>query len=156
MNGEYKNYYKIGRESAGLTQESASELLGICVKSLSDYENGKTIPNENVVQMMVKVYQTKILGWWHLRNTSSLARECLPEILEPQSNADIYMQIDFSEDDICDIKKSIKKILSDGKITENEMEDFKQVQEKARITAGKLMSVYTFQPVIPKKRATGR
>lgn len=145
-----RNYYKTSREAAGITQEHAAEVLVISVRALSGYENWEITPPDEVVERMVKVYKTKLLGWWHLRNTSSLARECLPEIQPPQTNSDVYMQIDFSEDDISSIKKVIKELMKDGKITPDELDRFREVQDKAKITAGKLMSIYTYEPEISK------
>ena len=143
MNSHCRNYYKTSREAAGYTQEQAAEELNISVRSLSAYENGETIPPDATVEGMVRLYQTK-----HLRNTSSLARECLPEIQPPQTNADVYMQIDFSADDVVCLKNMIKGLLADGKITPDELDEFKMLQEAAKIAAGKLMSVYTYEPVI--------
>ena len=148
MNSHCRNYYKTSREAAGYTQEQAAEGLNISVRSLSAYENGETIPPDATVEGMVRLYQTKLLGWWHLRNTSSLERECLPEIQPPQTNADVYMQIDFSADDVVCLKNMIKGLLADGKITPDELDEFKMLQEAAKIAAGKLMSVYTYEPVI--------
>jgi len=113
-----KNYYKECRENANLSQEQAAELLHISVRSLSDYENGKTIPFDDVVESMVDIYHTRLLGWIHLRNTSSLAMKCIPEVQEPRSEADILLQVIFSEDDILDIKKRMKEILKDNILEE--------------------------------------
>lgn len=143
-----KNYYKICRETAGLTQEAASERLHIASRSLSDYERDKVIPDDEIVMKMVKIYNSKMLGWWHLRNNSPLAKECLPEFQIPQSNADVYLQIDFSEDDIHYIKSLIKKILKDGKLTQDEVENYTELREKAKLIAGKMMSIYAFEPIV--------
>ena len=56
------NYYKISRETAGYTQEQAAERLDISVRSLSAYENDEIIPPDDLVEKMVKLYNTKILG----------------------------------------------------------------------------------------------
>lgn len=141
-----KNYYKECRENANLSQEQAAELLHISVRSLSDYENGKTIPFDDVVESMVDIYHTRLLGWIHLRNTSSLAMKCIPEVQEPRSEADILLQVIFSEDDVLDIKKRMKEILKDGKITEDEIGDFEEVKKQAKIVAGKLLSIAAYEP----------
>lgn len=148
MHGSCRNYYKTSREAAGFTQEYAAELLCVSIRTLSGYENWEAVPPDSVVENMTRIYKTKLLGWWHLRQTSSLARECLPEIQPPQTNADIYMQIDFSEDDICVMKRMIKIILADGKISMDKLDDFKRLQEKAKVMAGRLMSIYTYEPNI--------
>lgn len=141
-----RNYYKECRESAKLSQEQAAELLHISVRSLSDYENGKTVPADDIVENMVDIYHTRLLGWIHLRSTSSLAMKCIPEVQKPRSEADIFLQVIFSEDDVLDIKEKMKKILEDGKITEDEMSDFEEVKKQAKIVAGKLLSIATYEP----------
>lgn len=146
MYGNCRNYYKESRDLSGYTQEQAAEQLGIGVRTLSSYENWDSIPSDEVVEKMVKLYKVRELGWWHLRNTSSLAKKYLPEIKIPKSNSDVYMQIDFSENNISHLNKKIKKILSDEKITADELEKFQAIQEKAKITAGKLMAIYTYEP----------
>ena len=44
MSGECRNIYKAARRAAGFTQERASELLGVSVRSLADYETGQRLP----------------------------------------------------------------------------------------------------------------
>lgn len=144
----YRNYYKISREHSYLTQEVAAELLSISPRSLSDYETGKTTPSDEVVEKMVEIYKTRLLGWWHLRSTSELAKKCLPDIQLPQTNADVYMQIDFSEDDLSKMKLIIKQIMSDGKITPDELEDYERMRVLAKKIAGKFMSIYTYEPEV--------
>lgn len=146
MHENCRNYYKTSREAAGFTQEEASEILGISTRTLSGYENWYVTPDDEIVEKMAAIYHTKLLGWWHLRTTSSLARACLPELQYPQSYADIYVQIDFAEDDIHELKKAIKGLLVNGKFTPDGLEKFKRIQETAKITGGKLMSVYTYEP----------
>lgn len=145
---EVKNYYKIGRESVNLTQEQAAELLDISVRSLSDYENNKTIPSDDVVMKMVKIYKTKILGWWHLRNTSALARESLPNVIELQTDADMFLQSEFANDEIEAIQKLIKAILADGKITPDEIGDFENMKKLSKQAAGKLMAIAAYKSIV--------
>lgn len=142
------NYYKTSRETAGYTQEQAAERLDISVRSLSAYENDEIIPPDDVVEKMVKLYNTKILGWWHLRRTSNLARECLPDVVLPQSNSDVYLQASLSQEDITNITKTLREILADGKITEDEFETYERVRAKAKVIAGKLISITNFDPVV--------
>ena len=58
----------------------------------------------------------------------------------------IFLQVIFSEDDVLDIKKKMKKILEDGKITEDEIGDFEEVKKQAKIVAGKLLSIAAYEP----------
>lgn len=132
-----------------MTQEKASELLSISVRALSAYENGETIPSDETVERMVQIYGSNKLGILHLRNRSSLAREWLPEIKDPQSGAGAYMQLDFSKSNIRAMKTRLKHLLKDGEITPDEMEEFRNLQQQAKETAGQLLSICAFNPVIP-------
>lgn len=84
MPGDYRNIYKICRKSAGLTQEAAAERLGISVESLRAYETGQRIPPNEVVELMVILYNAQRLAYQHLRETNALYSSVVPEI-QPKS-----------------------------------------------------------------------
>lgn len=50
------NIYKNARRAAGLTQEQAAEQLYISVRSLAEYEAGRTTPPDDVACRMIDVY----------------------------------------------------------------------------------------------------
>ena len=72
MPEEYRNIYKTSRKAAGLTQESAAERLGISVESLRAYEGGQRIPPNEVVELMVILYNAQHLAYQHLRETNAM------------------------------------------------------------------------------------
>ncbi len=146
MNQSNINYYKKCREGADLSQEQAAEMLHVSIRSLSDYENGKTIPSNDIVSDMVEVYHTKLLGLFHLRNSSELGRKFLPSVESIRSEADIFLKVIFSEDDILSIKEKTKKLLEDGKITLDEQNDFQKIQQQARDVIARLLSVVVYEP----------
>ena len=80
MPGDYRNIYKICRKSAGLTQEAAAERLGISVESLRAYETGQRVPPNEVVELMVILYNAQHLAYQHLRETNALYSSVVPEI----------------------------------------------------------------------------
>ena len=47
---------KAARVNAGLTQKQAAKRLGVCAKTLLSYENGKTIPDWDVVERIESLY----------------------------------------------------------------------------------------------------
>lgn len=69
---------KTCREAAGFTQEAASSLLHISVRTLGSYESGANVPDDVVFQMM-KIYDTPAIGYEWLRNTKT-GRFILPDI----------------------------------------------------------------------------
>ncbi|NSW92860.1 MAG: helix-turn-helix transcriptional regulator, partial [Firmicutes bacterium] len=60
------NIYQTARKVAGLTQEQAAERLNVSVRSLADYEIGKTVPKDDIVCAMMRSYGTRWLGYQHL------------------------------------------------------------------------------------------
>ena len=51
-----KNIYQAAREAAGMTQERASELIGLSVESIRNYETEKRIPADETVIKMAEIY----------------------------------------------------------------------------------------------------
>ena len=97
MSNNSENFYKTCRKLAGFTQEQASELLGIEVRRLSEFENGHATPKEDIVDRMGEIYNSPLLVLYHIREHSALARKWwLPGMLPTQSPSDIVMQSVFA------------------------------------------------------------
>ncbi len=80
MSGPDKTVHKICREQAGYTQEQAAELLHISVRMLCRYEAGETeVPND-VADRMVGLYNDNYLAVAHLRNSSAMAAQLIPDV----------------------------------------------------------------------------
>ena len=56
MNTAYQNPWKTARESAGLTQEAAAELVDVSVKSISYYESGARHMTPQVAAQLADAY----------------------------------------------------------------------------------------------------
>ena len=80
MPEEYRNIYKTCRKAAGFTQEAAAERLGISVESLRAYESGQRIPPNEVVELMVILYNAQHLAYQHLRETNAMYGRVVPEV----------------------------------------------------------------------------
>ena len=80
MPEECRNIYKTSRKAAGLTQESAAERLGISVESLRAYEGGQRILPNEVVELMVILYNAQHLAYQHLRETNAMYGRVVPEV----------------------------------------------------------------------------
>lgn len=80
MPEESRNIYKTCRKAAGLTQEAAAERLGISVESLRAYEGGQRIPPNEVVELMVILYNAQHLAYQHLRETNAMYGRVVPEV----------------------------------------------------------------------------
>ncbi|BFK87524.1 hypothetical protein I4200191B4_18300 [Pseudoflavonifractor gallinarum] len=82
MPGDNRNIYKTSRHAAGLTQEAAAERLGISVESVRAYETGQRIPPNDVVELMVILYNAQHLAYQHLRETNALYGRIVPPLEE--------------------------------------------------------------------------
>lgn len=88
----YRNIYKTCRQAAGLTQEAAAERMGISVESLRAYENGYRIPPNDVVELMIILYNAQHLAALHLRETNALYGRIVPP-LEDRALAELAIKI---------------------------------------------------------------
>ena len=143
MSNECENLYKLCRTSAGLTQEQAAEVLAISPRTLSDYENEKTRVPDDIVDIMSRHYKAPLLAWWHLRNTSVLGKY-LPDVVMPQTNGDMIAQLSIAEWRLKQVVDDIQRIMEDGKVEEDEKQDFRKAIEFVRQVNSKLLSVIVY------------
>lgn len=133
MQEEYQNIYKTARRAAGLTQERAAELLGICPESIRAYETGRTIPSSHVVERMVDRYNAQHLAYEYLKETNSLMGRVVPA-LEARSVLEVAVRIHnriraFSE------HHSVERLMAiaeDNMIDGEEMPDFLAIVAELR------------------------
>ncbi len=134
------NIYKTARKSAGYTQEQAAEILHVSPRSLSDYEQGKTIPPDDVVCKMVEIYGARWLGYEHLRQSSELGKKVLPPIsIDDLAKSVLVLQKESS--DVDEIKNNMIKIACDGIIEEHEKQTWREVTKEIFEMAGAALSV---------------
>ena len=127
------NIYKNARLTAGLTQERWSEYLGISPDSVRKYESGEMLPGDEIVIRMAEVSGQMILPYWHLVRKSRLAAKILPELEEqkglPEAVLGLLIQLDdFREDGM----KKLVRIAADGKIDEDETEEYLRILDQLR------------------------
>ena len=137
MQNASANIYQNARKIAGLTQERAAELLDLSVRSLADYEAGLRLPPNDVADRMVTVYNSQLLAVQHLRNSTQIARDLLPDVKEmalPEAVLTLVDAVYSFADDRLD--RELIDIARDGVISEDERERFDHVIDKIRdITA---------------------
>lgn len=73
------NIYKFARLSSCLTQEQASDMMGISKRTLISYEVYERVPSDEMVHRMIETYNTKYLAYMHLKRNSDLGRY-LPDL----------------------------------------------------------------------------
>ncbi len=116
---EYRNIYQIARESTGLTQERASELLDISVDSVRAYEGGKRVPPDRVVIKMIEIYNAQYLAYQHLKTSAEVGQKYLPNIeIKELPLAMLRLQKEVS--DFIKLKDEMIEITCDGIIDAEE------------------------------------
>lgn len=133
MKRDSENIYRNARKTAGLTQERWAEYLGISPEAVRQYEGGIIMPGDEVVLRMAEVSGMHILAYWHLVKKSRLAAQILPELEEqkglPEAVLGLLIQMDdFREDGM----EKLLRIAADGKVSEEEREDYMQILEQLR------------------------
>lgn len=135
--------FKLGREEAGLTQEKASELLGISTRQLTRYENLEVIPDDLIVFKMMKIYKAEWLGYVYLQQFNNVGKVILPEITFEDIGLSL-LKFFKEHSDIEDIKSEMIDIACDGVIDADEKpiwenKSKKELKELVSATLGLLL-----------------
>lgn len=95
------NPCQISRDNAGLTQADAAPELLIGVRTLSDYENGKTPVPADVIKRMQILYNDPFLGYRYISEILEIGRDLLPRLptkVQPtECVTDLFICIDDLE-----------------------------------------------------------
>lgn len=123
--------YGPSRKRAGLTQEKASEILGISCRCLCDYETGvRPVPNP-VVDLMVMAYDDRLLAVQHLRISTPAVNVILPEFragLPFGQTACRYYRLMNDFVTRYDQDAMLLLIAEDGKVDNSETEDYEKIR----------------------------
>lgn len=123
-----RNIYLTARLASGLTQERAAERIPVSVRSLADYEAGVRRPNNDTVVRMADVYNAQYLAYQHLRETSDLAQQLIPDVGNtqlPEATLQLLESIYAFADSHFDRK--LIAIARDGKIDDAERAEFDKI-----------------------------
>ncbi|MBS4534475.1 helix-turn-helix transcriptional regulator [Clostridium sp. D2Q-14] len=140
MGKGYGNLYKKARKNTNLTQEKASEFLGVSRDSLSAYERGITPVPDDVVCKMIQFYETEWLAYEHLRQSTTVGRKYLPEI-HHSDIAESVLKLQKEIDDLNAIKRDMFSIACDGLIDNHELEKWNEVTKETNEVAGAALSL---------------
>lgn len=132
------NIYKEARKKAEFKREPAAEELGIAVRTLDKYESFELRVPDDIVKRMCYLYQDPSLAWRHIKR-SELA-EFLPDIDDTDiKGAALGMADDYLNFD--ELYKATVRIVSDGKISSSEADDWQEIRNKLLEFAGSLMTL---------------
>jgi len=140
MDKEYRNIYQIARESTGLTQNKASELIDISVESLRLYESGKRIPPDRVVIKMVEIYDAQYLAYQHLKTSAEVGQKYMPNIEITELPVAI-LRLQKEVTDFIRCKDVMIDITCDGIIDETEKPQWNAIMKELDDVVEAIMSL---------------
>ena len=132
MNTEYQNAWKTARESAGLTQEAAAELVDVSVKSISYYESGARHMTPQIAAQLADAYRAPWLHNLYCKECPIGCHRDLPTEPTDIRDAAIGAQCELRAADIGQRIDRLMEIVRDGKVDTAEMRDFVSICERFR------------------------
>ena len=127
---ENKNIYHKTRESLQLTREAASELLeSITPERIEKIENERSLPHPDEVLVMSDKYKQPALCNYYCANQCPIGQEYVPEI-KIKDLSQIVLEMLASLNSVGKQKDRLIEITADGRISNDELEDFIFIQEE--------------------------
>lgn len=137
---ESRNIYQIARESAGITQEKAAELLDISVESIRAYEGFKRTPPNKVVVGMIEIYDSRFLAYQHIKNASEDLQDYIPNIdIKDLPSAILRLQKEVA--DFIKVKDDLIDITCDGVIDSEERPRYDKILKELDDIVEAIMSL---------------
>lgn len=127
---ENKNIYQLTRENLKLTRETASELLeSIPPERIEKIENERSFPHPDEVRTMAEKYKKPDLCNYYCAKQCPIGQEYVPEI-KIKDLSQIVLEMLASLNAMNKRKDRLIEITADGKISDDELEDFLYIQEE--------------------------
>ena len=125
-----KNIYQKTRENLDLSRDSASELLEwISPERIERIENEKSTPNPDEVLQMADKYKLPRLCNYYCSHQCPIGQEYVPEI-KTKELSQIVLEMLASLNAMNKKRERLIEITADGKIGNDEIEDFIYIQEE--------------------------
>ncbi|MCR4618720.1 MAG: helix-turn-helix domain-containing protein [Lachnospiraceae bacterium] len=127
---ENKNEYQIARENLNLTREAASELMQyVSDDRIEKIETEKSLPHPDEILLMAKAYKAPHLCNYFCSHECPIGQENVPEV-QYKSLAEITLAMLSSLNSMDKYKNRLIEITSNGRVDEDEVEDFETIREK--------------------------
>ena len=127
---ENKTKYHLVREELGLSREQASELLGtIPPERIERIENEKVNPYPEEILLMAEKYKRPSLCNYYCSQQCPIGQQYVPEIEIKELSA-IVLEMLASLNAVNKRKDRLIEIAADGKIDQEEIDDFVYIQEE--------------------------
>lgn len=127
---ENKTKYHLVREELGLSREQASELLEtIPPERIERIENEKANPYPEEILLMAEKYKRPSLCNYYCSQQCPIGQQYVPEI-EVKELSSIVLEMLASLNSVNKRKDRLIEIAADGKIDNDEIDDFIYIQEE--------------------------
>ena len=127
---ENKNIYQRTREGLELTREQASELMvTMSPERIEKIENERSMPHPDEVLLMSDQYKQPDLCNYYCANQCPIGAQYVPEI-KIKDLSQIVLETIASLTAMQKKKDRLIEITVDGEITDDELEDFVQIQQE--------------------------
>lgn len=127
---ENKTKYHLVREELQWSREHASEMIGtIAPERLERIENEKVNPYPEEILAMAETYKRPSLCNYYCSQHCPIGQQYVPEIEVKELSA-IVLEMLASLNSVNKRKDRLIEIAADGKIEEDEIEDFIYIQEE--------------------------
>lgn len=127
---ENKNIYQTSREALELTREKAAEqMIFISSDRIEKIESGKSLPHPDEILTMAEVYKAPALRNYFCSHECPIGQQHVPE-LKLKDLSQIVLEIISSLNAMEREKNRLINITVDGKITEDEFQDFAMIQDQ--------------------------
>ncbi len=149
---ENKNIYQLTRESLGLSREKASDLLEtISPERIEKIENERVVPYPEDILTMAEKYKSPDLCNFYCSKQCPIGRHYVPEV-KIKDLSQIVLEMLACLNSMNRKKDRLIEITADGKIANDEIEDFIKIQKELEHIS---VTVETLQLWVEKMLATG-
>lgn len=150
---ENKNIYQLSREEANLTRESAAEKLEfVSADRIEKIEYEKSLPHPEEILAMADCYKNPALCNYFCSHECPIGQQYVPEI-KMKELSQITLEMLASLNVLEREKNRLIEITVDGEISEDEIQDFKKIQQQlAKIS----MAIDSLQLWVQKSIAEGK
>lgn len=127
---ENKNIYQISRENLNYTREEAAEILDfISEDRIEKIEYGQSTPHPDEILAMAHCYKNPALCNYFCSHECEIGQKNIPETKE-QELPSIILEMIATINVLEQERGKIIEICADGKITADEMRDFKRIHNE--------------------------
>ena len=127
---ENKNIYQTSRENMDFTREEAGALMPyVSADRIEKIESGKSLPHPDEILAMSECYRTPELCNYYCSHECPIGQIYVPEV-RLKDLSQITLEVIASLNTLEKEKNRLIEITVDGKISEDELSDFRAIQKK--------------------------